>query len=117
MAEPIQQAVKPPQRIPLRHFGELAGIEAGGAEFDQSRRPIQPPTTLRHRLVDLGIGGVGDLGKPCSGLLGQVELGGGPGAHGPGPLGSVDLEPVQAADQRDLTGPDPCDLRFTGHQL
>ena len=39
-------------------------------------------------------------------------MGGGPIAHRPRPVGGVDLETVQTADQLDLAGSDPGDLRL-----
>ena len=67
--------------------------------------------------IDFGIWVVGELGEPGSGLGGHIQLGGGPIAHRPGPVGGVDLEPVQMADQVDLAGSDPGDLRFPGDQF
>ena len=59
LSEAVQQAVQPAQRIRLGRFAELVGVDVGVAEFGQSRRPVQPPPSLRHRLFDLGVGGVG----------------------------------------------------------
>ena len=112
MAEPVQQAVEPAERIVLGDFGELVGGDAGLAEFDQGGGPVQPPFPVGHRLVDFGVVGVGELGETGGGLAGQIQLGGSPITHGPGPVTGVDLIAVQLADQLDLAGPEPGDLRL-----
>jgi hypothetical protein len=59
VAEPVQQAVEPAQRVVFGHVGEFVAVEAGVAEFDQSGRPVQPPLPFSHRPVDFGVVGVG----------------------------------------------------------
>ena len=60
---------------------------------------------------------VGELGEPAGGLTGHIQMGGGPVTHRPSPLGGVDLVAVETADQLDLAGSDPGDLRFPGDQF
>lgn len=96
---------------------ELVGVDSGLAEFGQGGGPIQSPATFGHGGFDFGVGAVGELGEPGSGLPGDIELGRGPVTHGPSPLGGVDLETVQPADQLHLAGPEPADLRFSGDQF